>query len=96
MHLGNHPVHVPVPLPGLGLDLRAPDQDVVTDRRVRRLVEAVVLCEALMDPPGRGFCLRGAVRSSRSIASIQALAGSRTVARGPGFFLGGGTAEFRA
>jgi len=42
------------------------------------------------------FCLRGAVASSRSIASIQPLAGSRTVVLGAGFFLGGGTAEVSA
>ncbi|MEU6019577.1 hypothetical protein ABZ826_38100 [Streptomyces sp. NPDC047515] len=42
------------------------------------------------------FCLRGADRSSRNIASIQLLAGSSTEARGVGFFLGGGTAEFNA
>lgn len=36
------------------------------------------------------------MRSSRSIPSIQPLAGSSTDARGAGFFLGGGTAGFNA
>ncbi len=50
--LGNHALNVLTAATDFGLDLRAPDLDVVADRGVRRAVEAVSGGQPLMEAPG--------------------------------------------